>query len=305
MDPAFRYMMNRTILLRLIIVILSLSICYFLGASVMAVTTPASLWKAVTGPTAEEKRIKIFKINSEYQQGTTDIRVLLPEHMTLGKKYKVLYILPTVPHFFDFWWNSGMLEAVKYNVHNKYNLICVYPTFEKMPWYGDNPKDLKTRQESFLIKFVVPFVDKNFPTIADPAGRLLLGISKSGCGAFTMLLRHPDVFGKAVAWDAPLLYDDIKVVPEARMEPVFGSQENFEQYYLPGLLRQRAELLRSQPVRLILMGYGVCKDQVERTHRFMVQMNIPHVYDNRTERVHQWQSGWFEDAVRYLVESGN
>ncbi|MEI8010935.1 MAG: hypothetical protein WCI27_00440 [Candidatus Omnitrophota bacterium] len=117
----------------------------------------------------------VIKVKREYQNGITDIRVLMPEHMEKGKKYKVLYILPVVSHVTDFWWNSGLLQAVKYDVHNKYNLICVYPTFEKMPWYGDNSKDLRIRQESFLVKFVVPFVDKHFSTIQDASGRYLLG----------------------------------------------------------------------------------------------------------------------------------
>lgn len=268
----------------------------------MTVTTPSGLWKAIIGPTSQEKQIKIFKIRSEFQNGTTDIRVLLPEHMKTGKSYKVLYILPTVPHQMDFWWNSGILEAVKYNVHNKYDLICVYPTFEKMPWYGDNPNDLKIRQESFLVKFVVPFVDKNFPTVKDPSGRLLLGLSKSGCGALTVLLRNLNVFGKAAAWDAPLLYDDITAVPEAGTEAVFGSNKNFrENFYLPNLLRQKADLLKAQPARLILMGYGICEDQVKATHQLMALLKIPHIYDNAIKRVHQWQSGWFPEAVRHLV----
>jgi S-formylglutathione hydrolase FrmB len=171
-----------------------------------------------------------------------------------------------------------------------------------MPWYGDHPHDLRIRQESYLVQFVVPFVERNFPVVKDPSGRMLLGISKSGCGAFTVLLRHPDVFGKAVAWDAPLLYDDITAVKAAGTEAVFGTRENFEQYYLPNLLKEKAALLRGRPARLVLMGYGFCQDQVEKAHGLMQALKIPHVYDNKTRRVHQWQSGWFPDAVRYLVQ---
>lgn len=294
--------MRKRILIRLAFLALTAAICYFLAATVLTAAPPSALWKAVTGPTAQEKRVKVYKVKSGYQNGTTDIRVLLPERMEKGRRYKVLYILPTVPHGMDFWWNSGILEAVKYDVHNKYGLICVYPTFEKMPWYGDHPQDPRIRQESFLVEFVVPFIDKNFPTVKDPSGRLLLGISKSGCGAFTVLLRHPDVFGRAVSWDAPLLYDDITAVKAAGTEAVFGTKENFGQYYLPNLLKQKAALFRGQPARLVLMGHGFCRDQVEKAHQLMETLKIPHVYDNRTKRVHQWQSGWFPDAVRYLLE---
>jgi hypothetical protein len=59
-------------------------------------------------------------------------------------------------------------------------------------------------------------------------GLLLLGFSKSGWGAlFSLLLRHPDVFGKAAAWDAPLVMDS----PGRHGNgDIFGTPENFEKY---------------------------------------------------------------------------
>ena len=40
-----------------------------------------------------------------------------------------------------------------------------------------------------------------------------------------MLLRHPDVFGKAAAWDAPLMLDRPGRYGSG---DVFGTPENFE-----------------------------------------------------------------------------
>ena len=265
-------------------------------------TTTECVWNAITGPSSEEKRAILHIVATEYQGVPTNIRVLLPKHMQEGKRYKVLYILPTVPQLWDLWWNSGLHEAVKYDVQNKYDVICVYPSLERMPWFADNPANLKIRQESYIVRYVVPFIDEHYPTLRKPEGRLLLGISKSGCGAFTLFLRYPEIFGKAVAWDAPLMYRDIKQLPESGLVDVFGTEENFNQYYLPTLLRKQAMMLREQPVRLILMGYGDLKDHVEQAHSLMEALHIPHIYDNSTHREHKWQSGWLPDAVKYLLQ---
>ena len=45
------------------------------------------------------------------------------------------------------------------------------------------------------------------PADPEPHARLLLGFSKSGWGAFSLLLRYPERFGKAAAWDAPLMQE--------------------------------------------------------------------------------------------------
>ena len=82
------------------------------------------------------------------------------------------------------------------------------PTFSHLPWYADHPTDPDIRQESYLLEVVIPFIEANYPARADRRGRLLLGFSKSGWGAYSLLLRHPDVFGKAAAWDAPLMMSE-------------------------------------------------------------------------------------------------
>src|SRR5437773_1672793 len=82
----------------------------------------------------------------------------------------------------------------------------------------------KIRQETYFVKVVVPFVEKQYPAQAEPGGRLLVGFSKSGWGAYSLLLRHPDVFGKAAAWDAPLTMTR----PQYGMADIVGTPEQFE-----------------------------------------------------------------------------
>jgi hypothetical protein len=100
----------------------------------------------------------------------------------------------------------------------------VAPTFSHLPWYADHPTDKEIRQETYLLRVVLPLVERTYPVQSQLEGRLLIGFSKSGFGAWTLLLRHPEVFGRAAAWDAPLMMDRLG---KYGTDGVFGTPENF------------------------------------------------------------------------------
>ena len=146
----------------------------------------------------------------------------------------------------------------------------------------------------------MPLIELRYPATPEPRGRLLVGFSKSGWGAFTLLLRHPDLFGKAAAWDAPL--DEQDPAKWRYFSQKFGTAENLLQYRIDLLLRKRAPELRDAK-RLVLMGYGLMREMYVRTHALMVELNIPHDYVDGPRREHRWDTGWLEDAVRLLTDS--
>lgn len=245
----------------------------------------------------DEKGLVVHTVDSEYQSGSVKIRVLLPNDPGKDRRYPVLYILP-VEAGDGTRWGDGLLEAKKNGVHNKYGLICVAPTFSALPWYADHPSNAKIRQESHFLKVVVPFVDQTYPTLANRGGRLLLGFSKSGFGAFSLLLRHPEVFGTAAAWDAPLM---VERPNQYGMAEVFATPENFAKYQVSTLLKERAGDL-SGAVRLIHFGYGNFREHHQSAHRLMDQLKIAHQYRDGPKREHSWHSGWLPEAVQMLVE---
>src|SRR5262249_30394543 len=137
-------------------------------------------------------------------------------------------------------YGDGLAEVRRQDLHNRYGAIFVAPTFSHLPWYADHPTDREIRQESYFLKVVVPSVESRYPARTDLGGRLLLGFSKSGWGAFSLLLRHPDAFGRAAAWDAPLVMDRMGRYGSG---DIFGTPENFEAYRLTNLLKDRAARL--------------------------------------------------------------
>jgi hypothetical protein len=235
-------------------------------------------------------------VRSPRQRAATEIRVLLPDQLDAAKRYRVLYVLP-VEAAHGNRYGDGLREAKRLDLHNRFRLICVAPSFADLPWYADHPTDEQLQQESYLLRDVVPFVDANYPVVPGPSGRLLVGFSKSGWGAFSLLLRNPTMFSKAAAWDAPL---NMQAPNKYGMGPIFGTQENFEQYQVTRLLPERADGLRAE-TRLFHLGYDNFREHHEAVEAMLSAQNIAHIYRDGPKRKHIWESGWLQEAVELLM----
>lgn len=235
----------------------------------------------------------------EHQARPTEIRVLLPDGFDRAKKHSVLYVLP-VEAAREARYGDGLAEVKRCDLHNKHGLICVAPTFAHLPWYADHPTDKSIRQESYLVKVVVPFIDRTYSpgkTNDEQPSRWLLGFSKSGWGAWSLIARHPDLFDRAAAWDAPLNMPRFDLYGAAQ---VFGTQKHFESYrVLPAI--QKCQALRGSLPRLVLTGYDNFRSDHETAHRQLTEWNVPHIYRDGPKLKHAWNSGWVEEAVESLV----
>ncbi len=238
------------------------------------------------------------RVESTLQSGPTSIRVLLPDQTEPGRRLPVLYVLPVEAGDGNRY-GDGLVECKKHDLHNKHSIICVAPTFSDLPWYADHPSDSRIQQEAYFLNVVIPFVEANYPTIKEQNGRLLVGFSKSGWGAFSLLLRHPDTFAKAAAWDAPLM----KEKPDQfGMGPIFGTQENFERYRISHLLKHQAPGPRDD-VRLIHLGYGNFREHHEGVEKLLTELSINHQYKDGPKRKHDWHSGWLPGTVAMLTRT--
>jgi hypothetical protein len=278
-----------------------LSLLFAFGAASAADET------AITDPAFDAaKGVWRYRVRSPYQKGENAVEVLLPDDFRKSERYRVLYVLPVETgiggHFGD-----GLQEVRAANAHNAHHLICVQMAFDTTPWYGDHPTNPHIRHEQYLTKVIVPMIENRYPVVEGKEGRLLLGFSKSGWGAFTLICRAPDFFGYAVSWDAPLMMGAGDYghygIPDN-----MGTRENFANYLPAKLLPAHAEAFRGR-ARLVLLGHwifgsepgGKFKDHTAEMHDLMDQAGIKHVYDNTMKFPHNWSSGWVKPAVEALA----
>jgi S-formylglutathione hydrolase FrmB len=238
-------------------------------------------------------------------------RVALPDRLEEGRRYRVLYVLPV---------EAGLnrkygdpLEVFRtMNVHNRHGLILVVPQFETDPWYGNHAMDPRRQYEAAMVKEIVSDVDRLYPTVACAEGRILVGFSKSGWGAFTLILRNPDVFGYAASWDAPLMMTE-KHFGSWRTDETFGTPQNMAAY-VPTRLFQQSSAEFQKKTRLVLAGknlFGSACDprfpyegpsQTEAAHASMEKHGIRHVYDAGVIAPHQWHGGWIAPVLAMVLE---
>lgn len=253
----------------------------------------------VEGPVDRpDKGVKTFTITTPLLGKPSTLEILLPDKLEEGKRYRTLYVLP-VEGGIGGQFGDGIAELRKLNVHNEHSLVCVTMSFDTVPWYGAHATDKTKRHADYIKSVVVPLIEKSFPTTGKPEDRLLLGFSKSGWGAVSLLLRDPDFWGSACAWDAPLMMDEKNLKFASRNH--FGTPEAAAPYVPTTLVCQRAEQLAKGPIRLTIIGHDNFAKDTESFHKLLDSLQIPHRYDNTIKFKHHWNSGWVAKAVELLL----
>lgn len=249
-----------------------------------------------------------YSVASPYLAGTNLVEVLLPESFDASRRYRVLYVLP-VEAALGGAFGDGMMEARKIDAHNKHDLICVYPTFDTPPWYGRHATDPHIRHEAHFCKVVLPLIESRYPAMASPRGRLLLGYSKSGWGAFSLILRNPDLFGCAASWDAPLMLTEAEFGAFGT-DRHFGTVACFKEYMPRNLLASARAVFGGRP-RLVVAGsatpapptavFANHNRHTGEAHAKMQELGISHLYTDQLPNEHHWNTGWVAPVLDMLM----
>jgi S-formylglutathione hydrolase FrmB len=263
-----------------------------------AAAVPAAAPARITpDPHSINPGIQSFTVVSDYQKGPNELEVLLPDDYSPNTRYRVVYLLP-VNVGTSGPWGSGIVEARRLNLQNQYQLVFVAPAYDTLPWFGDNPLRPEIRQNGYLLDVVIPFIDSHFSTLASAKGRMLVGFSKSGLGAWSLFLMHPDLF------DQVAIFDSFEGRPTNLQwttwgfADTYGTRENFDRYDPMLLLDKQKTLLQHEPRRITLLGGGPgMRIGVDNYHAVLQNENIPFIYIQGSYMQHNWTSGWLPLAI--------
>ena len=119
------------------------------------------------------------------------------------QRYPVLYLLHGQTYTQDQWVRLGAPTIADQLIHNDEALpfIMVFPddrywNSQAGPGFGDR-----------FINDLIPYVDKNYRTIADREHRSLGGLSRGGGWSVLLGLEHPELFG-ALGLHSPAIFKD-------------------------------------------------------------------------------------------------
>jgi S-formylglutathione hydrolase FrmB len=130
--------------------------------------------------------------------------VVLPSDYKRGsskqKRYAVVYLLHGLKGSANDW-VSNRAHLADYAA--RYSFIIVVPEGHDS-WYTDSATVPNEKYESYLIKELIPDVDRRFRTIASREARAVAGLSMGGYGSLKFGLKYPELFAFAASMSGAL-----------------------------------------------------------------------------------------------------
>ncbi len=143
------------------------------------------------------------KLASKLMGREMPFRVVVPTGYQLkenaSKTYPVIYLLHGLTGNYANW--TDRTKLAEYAA--KHEIFIVTPEGEN-GWYTDGATNGKDKYESYIIKELIPEVDKRFRTIADRKNRAIAGLSMGGYGAIKFGLKYPEMFSLAGSFSGAL-----------------------------------------------------------------------------------------------------
>ena len=172
---------------------------------------------------------------------------------------------------------------------------------EHIPWFVDHAEDPKRRHESYMMNVVLPFTDKVLE-MENPV-RDLAGFSKAGFGSLSLLLRHPDTFNAAAAWDPGGLLKPYEPENTNNLSDASGSETQYDRYQLDASIRQNAAHFRGRE-RIAISGYSsdAFLQRLRALRDFLDREDLSYFYSESAQVPHRWYTGWMEQALSSLQQ---
>lgn len=244
-----------------------------------------------------------YKLKSKLMGREMPYRVTFPLAY-LGKpdtRFPVLYLLHGLTGHFDNWTDKTKLYVY---VH-RHSFVIITPEGAD-GWYTDSATVPNDKYESYIIKELIPEIDKKFRTIADRDHRAVAGLSMGGYGSIKFGLKYPELFSLvgsfSGALDGPLRGQEHKNYRPSIMA-VFGADNSpfrVENDVFNIINQLPSERLKALPFIYLSCGTeDVVNFQLNRDFAsLLIEKKIPHEY-REMPGAHTWDF-WDEQVQEFL-----
>lgn len=238
--------------------------------------------------------------------------IILPEeYHSTKKRYPVVYLLHGLGDTESAWLEYGRVSQTADGAMRQNEIV---PMIFVMPQgfrnYYVNEYTGKFLYEDMFIKELVPFIDKQYRTIADKEHRATLGYSMGGFGALILPLKHPDVFTVSVPLSISVRTDQQYMIEDAsewndQWGRLFGGVgttgidrlTDYYKKYSPFHLFAQQDLSAFQNLKLYIDNGDdegtLCRSN-EELHILLRERNFPHEFRVRNGG-HEFQ--YWRDAL--------
>ena len=150
---------------------------------------------------AQSSLVETVQFQSKLVNATLPYNVILPpDYRTSSRtRYPVLYLLHGLTgHYSDWLTKTNVADYAA-----QYRMIVVMPE-GKDGWYTDSATVPNDKYESYVLKELIPDVQRRYRTIETRFGRGVAGLSMGGYGALRFGLKSPGTFAFAASLSGAL-----------------------------------------------------------------------------------------------------
>jgi putative tributyrin esterase len=140
---------------------------------------------------AQSASVETIQFQSKLTNATLPYHAILPPdyHASRTTRYPVLYLLHGADgHYTDWLTRTNIADYAA-----QYRMIVVMPEGNN-GWYTDSASVATDKYETYILKELIPDVQKRYRTIESRYGRGIAGLSMGGYGAIKFGLKRPDMF---------------------------------------------------------------------------------------------------------------
>lgn len=240
-------------------------------------------------------RVDTLSIRSKSMKKEIRCVVVTPDSYSKDKKdFPVVYLLHGYSDNYAAWVKKGKVA----NLADLHQVMIVCPDGGYDSWYWDSPVDKNFKYETHIIKEVIPFVDKNYRTLAKREGRAITGLSMGGQGAMYLALRHQDMFGACGSQSGGV---DIRPFPKNwGMSNRLGKYSENPDVWEKQTVINMVHLLEPNSIKI---AFECGKDDFffeanKKLHEKLDYYNIPHDFTVRPGK-HNWN--YWQNSVKYQL----
>ncbi len=148
------------------------------------------------------EKFQSFNLSSKLTGREMPYRVITPPEYNRAneaKRYSVIFLLHGLTGHYDNWTDKTKLAEYAAD----HNFIIVTPEGNN-GWYTDSVSVANDKYESYIVKELIPEIDKTFRTIADRDHRAIAGLSMGGYGSIKFGMKYPEMFSLAGSFSGAL-----------------------------------------------------------------------------------------------------
>jgi S-formylglutathione hydrolase FrmB len=257
-----------------------------------------------------QAKVDTLEIYSPVMKKNLKAAVTTPSsYSSSSKNYPVLYLLHGGSGAFNDWHKKVTEPGLVNQLADQYNLIIVTPSVGPASYYYDSPMMDSVQYETYIIKELIPEIDKKYRTLDKRESRAITGLSMGGHGAIILSAKHPELFIAAGSMSGVMNIDTrMWIVPEdfqklrtTQQKAMLGEDliydAPFSQYTAVGLV----DKIKENGVALTL-DIGVDDFLVKtnrQMHQLLLENKIEHDYTERPG-AHTWNY-WTESLPYHLL----